>query len=424
MKLFFIFSFMITFLQIKAQVNTDQIYAPGIKTVKLFKVNNQASMPVIRLNSADQLELHFDDLSGDPKNYYYTIELCNADWQSSDLSSFDYIKGYQQQSISNYTVSSYALKKFVHYSMLFPEKDCQPSKSGNYLLKVFLDADPEKIVFAKRFFVVQNEVAVTALVRQTFDAQRAGYYQKVQLSINTMQLNVYSVQQQLKIAVIQNYEWINTLTDVQPTFINNNLLEYNNEDDFVFAGGRENRWVDLRSFSFKSERIATLDKAKVPVQIWVKPDGPRSGVGYFSMKDLNGWYLVSSTEVTDPWVQGDYANVHFVYVTPDRHPFDNKELYLLGEITGNGLTKDARMNWNDQENVYEKDLVLKQGYYSYCYGTRDLNSKEPIIDYSLTEGNFWETENDYTVFVYYRSISGRYDELVTVKNINSLSGKL
>jgi hypothetical protein len=156
----------------------------------------------------------------------------------------------------------------------------------------------------------------------------------------------------------------------------------------------------------------------------MKPDGPRSGVGYFSMKDLNGWYLVSSTEVTDPWLQGDYANVHFVYITPDHHPFENRELYILGELTGNGLTKDARMNWNDRDNVYEKDLVLKQGYYSYCYGTRDLTSKEPVIDYSLTEGNFWETENDYTVFVYYRSISGRYDELVAVKTINSLNGKL
>jgi len=415
---------MIAFLYLKAQVNTDQIYVPGIKTVKFFKLNNQASLPVIRLNSADQLELHFDDLSGEPRTYYYTFELCNADWQSSDLSSFDYIKGYQQQSISNYAVSSYSLKKFVHYSMLFPEKDCMPSKSGNYLLKVFLDADPDKIVFTKRFFVVQNEVAVTAQVRQTFDTQRAGYYQKVQLSINTLQLNMYSVQQQLKIAVIQNYKWINTLTDVQPTFINNKILDYNNEDDFVFAGGRENRWVDLRSFSFKSDRIAVMDKTTIPVQVFMKPDGPRYGVGYYSMKDLNGWYLVSSTEVTDPWLQGDYANVHFVYITPDHHPFENRELYLLGELTGNGLTKDARMSWNDRDNVYEKDLVLKQGYYSYCYGTLDLTSKESVIDYSLTEGNFWETENDYTVFVYYRSISGRYDELVAVKNINSLNGKL
>lgn len=79
-----------------AQRLPDHVYMPGIRTVKLFQQNNQQSLPVIRLNSPDLLELHFDDLDGYAKNYFYTLQLCNADWTPADLSPFDYINGFQQ----------------------------------------------------------------------------------------------------------------------------------------------------------------------------------------------------------------------------------------------------------------------------------------------------------------------------------------
>ena len=62
-----------------AQRVPDQIYMSNIKTPVLFQQNNQLSIPIIRLQSSDALELHFDDLSGVPKNYFYSFQLCNAD---------------------------------------------------------------------------------------------------------------------------------------------------------------------------------------------------------------------------------------------------------------------------------------------------------------------------------------------------------
>jgi len=419
MKSFLLCLFISFYVQLNAQENVDAIYKTNIKTVKFFQENNQESLPVIRLNSNDLLELHFDDLDGLPKSYFYSFELCNADWQTSSLSSFDYVKGYQQQNIAEYRISSVSLQKYVHYTMLFPQANYMPTKSGNYILKVFLDADPDKLVFTKRFFVVENKVAVLPQLLQTFDNQKFNTHQKLQFSINTLQLNLFSAQQQIKVTVLQNYKWINAVSDVQPSFIRNNVLEYNGEEDFLFAGTRENRWADLRSFDFQSDRIAGVDKTKIPYEIFLKPDAPRMGAGYFAMKDLNGWYYVSSTEVSNPWWQGGYANVHFTFVPKDAHAFDGKDVYLIGELTGNTLSDDAKMSWNENENVYEKNLLLKQGYYSYNYATKNKKSKENNVDYSLTEGNFWETENDYTILVYYRSISGRYDELVAVKAINS-----
>ncbi len=402
-----------------AQINTDSVYVPNIKTVKFFQTNNQESLPIIRLNSSDQLELHFDDLDAIPKSYFYSIELCNANWQTSDLSTFDYIQGYQQQAISEYRVSSIALKKYVHYMVAFPQSGCMPIKSGNYILKVFLDANPDKIVFTKRFFVVDNKVAVAAQLLQAFDNQKFRTHQKLQFTINTLQLNVFSAQQQIKVQILQNYKWINSVSNIQPSFIRNNVLEYSDEDNLLFAGTREHRWADLRSFDFQSDRIASVDKNIIPKTVFLKPDIPRTGVGYFSMRDLNGWYEVSSTEVSNAWWQGDYATVHFIFVPKDIRAFADKEVFIVGELTGNTLSETGKMQWNETENVYEKNILLKQGFYSYNYATIDNKNKNAPADYSLTEGNFWETENDYTILVYYRSISGRHDELVAVRTINS-----
>ena len=64
-------------------------------------------------------------------------------------------------------------------------------------------------------------------------------------------------------------------------------------------------------------------------------------------------------------------------------------------------------------------LLLKQGYYSYNFVTKDERNRQAKPDFSLTEGNYWETENDYTILFYYRSFSGRYDELIGISSINS-----
>jgi hypothetical protein len=77
------------------------------------------------------------------------------------------------------------------------------------------------------------------------------------------------------------------------------------------------------------------------------------------------------------------------------------------------------MQFNADKGIYEKTLFLKQGYYNYTYVTRPADEPNAPGILKLTDGNSWETENDYTIFVYYRSLNDRYDELVGVTTINS-----
>ncbi|MCW3087328.1 MAG: hypothetical protein JWQ78_714, partial [Sediminibacterium sp.] len=136
-------------------------------------------------------------------------------------------------------------------------------------------------------------------------------------------------------------------------------------------------------------------------------------------RDRNGWDGINTTESVNPWWQGDYANVHFTFAPANNQPFAGKNVYLMGEMTGNQVGDTSKMEYDALRGVYIKTLFLKQGYYSYTYVTKDIRNPSPHADASLTDGNYWETENEYTVLFYHRPFSARHDELVAVTTINS-----
>lgn len=405
-----------------AQRLPDRIYSQTINGVKLFQLNNQFSQPILQLNSGDQLELHFDDLSAYPKNYYYTYELCNSDWTTANVNVFDYLKGFNQNRISQYRIASIAEMKYVHYQVLLPERNAVPIKSGNYLLKIFLDADTSKLAFTKRLMVVDKMVSIGAQIQVPYDIQISRTYQKLQFSIETKELNLVSPQQ-VKVVVIQNNRWNDAVVDKQPVFIRGNILEYNGELDYIFPAGKEFRWADLQSFRFESDRIAGVDRTREPNIIFLKPDMARNSFAYINFQDRNGYTEINSSESVNPWWQSDYAWVHFSFVPPNKQALKDQSIHLIGELTGNQISDSSIMKFDAIEGAYTKNLLLKQGYYSYEYGMKDNHNPTLPTDMSYTEGNFWETENDYTIFVYYRSLSGRHDELVGIAQINSRLGR-
>ncbi|HZZ76728.1 MAG TPA: type IX secretion system plug protein domain-containing protein, partial [Puia sp.] len=101
----------------------DSIYTPNIASAKLYIKGNQFAYPVISLNGGEQLELVFDDMDADVKSFYYTYQLCNADWTPVQVSTFDYIRGFAQNQITEYRYSSVALIRYTHYHISLPENN-------------------------------------------------------------------------------------------------------------------------------------------------------------------------------------------------------------------------------------------------------------------------------------------------------------
>lgn len=404
---------------VKAQREPDKIFMHNINGVKLYGVGSQDNYPIINLGTYMNMELHFDDLSATVKNYNYTYQLCNADWQPVDLSTFDYIQGFTQGRLNQYRSSSVAKTKYIHYQALLPEKSCMPIKSGNYLLKVYLNGDTSKLAFTKRVMILNNIIPIAAKIVQPFNSSFFRTYQKVQFSIDKARIDIISPQQQLKVVILQNYRWDNAATGMQPLFMRGNMYEYNGEQDCLFPAGKEYRWADLRSFRFQSERVDSANLNIKPFDVWLKQDAERTKFTYLYYADLNGFFEVASTDVNSPWWQGDYANVHFTFTPTNNQPYPKQNVYLSAEFTGYRADDDSRMTYNAERGVYEKSILLKQGFYSYTYITKDIENKKSKPELSQTDGNYWETENNYTILVYYRSLSGRSDELVGATTLNS-----
>jgi Domain of unknown function (DUF5103) len=393
----------------------DSIYKPGIYTARLHMYGNQLSLPVYNIGSNDQLELHFDELGTGIKNYYYTFVLCDYNWQPVDLSPFNYIKGFTQQRITTYRYSTIAFTRYTHYQANLPDRNMVPSRSGNYMLKIFLDGDTSKLVFTKRLLVLEQKATAGGQVVQPFTPQLYRTHQKLIYNVNIAGLNTFSAAQQVKVVILQNNRWDNAQRDIAPSFIRGTVLEYNTENNSTFAAGKEWRWLDLRSFRLQSDRVLRADYRKDGTDIFLKTDGDRSGQKYSYFRDFNGMYSTETYETINPYTQGDYAKVHFSFAPPGNKPYSNKELYVNGLLTNYQFSADNRMVFNDSTGTYEATLFLKQGFYNYGYITVDTKNQQR---YEL-EGDYFETENVYTILVYYRSFTDRADQLIGIGTLLS-----
>ncbi len=424
MKTLFTSLLLFVFFAGKTQI-PDHVYQPNIQAVKLHKYGDIYGYPIIALNSGDQLELHFDDLDADVKNYYYTFQLCNADWTPASLPGFDYIRGFQTNRINTYRYSSISFTRYTHYQAVFPDRSSGITRSGNYMLKVFLNSDTSNLYFTKRFMVVDNKVSIAAQVKQPFNSQLFLTDQRIQVMVNTANARINTMSpQDLKVVVLQNNIWPTAAYLNRPTIYRGNYFEYN-DDNSSFQAGREWRWIDLRSLRLMSDRMERLvDTNDARTEVYVKQDRERKSMIYVYYRDLNGIYTIENRDGNNPYWQSDYAYTHFSFMPPGGRPFAGKDVYLFGELT-NYLPNDAsRMEFNEQEGVYEKTLYLKQGYYNYSYITLDAG-KAPGNRFSFenTEGNFTNTENSYTVLVYFRPFGARADELIGLAYLNTLSGR-
>jgi hypothetical protein len=398
-------------------VNPDRILSNDIRSVRLHLNGDPLSMPICRLNGGDRLELHFDDLTATVRSYYYTFQLCDFNWMPVNLSTFDYIKGFTQQRITTYRISTQSFTRYTHYQALIPDPQCMPSRSGNYLLKVFLDGDTSKTVFTRGMLVVDNRATVNVQMMQPFTPSLFRTHQRLRFTVNIDKLNAFNASQQIKVRVLQNHRWDNAQGSLPPTFVRGNSLEYNNEASFVFPGGKEWRWLDLRSFRLLSDRIDSAANGKTTFNLYVKPDTDRSQQKYVYFQDLNGLYQVVTIDNVNPYWQTDYATVNFRYFPPDGRAYEGKDLFLFGQLTDYRPSAQSLMRYNSDSGYYSGQLYLKQGFYNYAYALAD--KKNPAASFDLLEGNYWETENSYTVLVYYRGFTDQSDQLIGIGRITT-----
>lgn len=380
----------------------DVNYEPTIKTVQLYpigaSVQNSFEPAVIKMDDRRKLILEFDDLREDADYYYVYFIHCNADWTPSDLRPNMYVNGYNEFEILDFEFSSESRIRYVHYYYEIPRL----KQSGNYMVVVYRNQNKDDIVLTRRFSIYDNQVGVGARVDRSATVANRRTHQRLEASVNYGDLRAPDPSRQFTVVFRQN-ERPDRVQYVQPTYIDETaqLLRYQNLDDRnEFHGGNEFRHFDLSTVNFGGRNIANTQFINNRPYTDLMIDR-QAAIGYLINLDINGKYYIRDLEGRDSRLTSEYVNVKF---SLDYEKINNN-IHLVGNFNNWEYNEDSKMKYNPLTDRYENTYLLKQGWYDYAYM---VNGRDP----QEIERSFYETENLYEVFVYFRPMGARGDQLV------------
>lgn len=386
----------------------DHIYKKNIRTAQLYVKDQPLSFPVIFLNDNKQLQLHFDDLDQEFHTYSYEFVHCNANWQPSALNPQEYIQGFFQGFIEDYNYSFNTLFQYIHYQLEFPNREIKFIKSGNYVLKVYANNDPDDLILTRRFFVVEKKISVTPRIKIATLARHRDYKQEVDLMIDLKNYQVQDPYADLSVFIMQNRRWDNAISNLKPLFVKGNELIYNYEDKNLFDGGNEFRFFDTKDFLYQAMNVDGIQIINGKNHVWVIPDEPRSFRRYYFQNDINGQRLIKRDNSQNSNKEADYMYTNFTLKRES--PLLGGDVYVFGELSEWEFKDDFKMEYVEIEKEYRLKTILKQGYYNYMYAFLPEGKTEG--DLSMIEGTHSEAENNYYILVYHRNQGEIYDRIV------------
>ena len=399
----------VIFSQVEQELNPPDY----IKTITFQGQTNESQLPILRLG--ENLLLEFDVLNGNEDDFYYKIEHFNYDWTPSQLMRTEFLNGYDNQRIRHYENSFNTYQIYSHYMLRLPNERTRGLKvSGNYMVKIFNDLD--ELVFSRKFMVQENAVGVGVAIKRSRDVQFIDEKQSVDIVINSNSMLLNNPTQTVNTVIIQNNNLNTAIYNVKPQYsIGNELIyKYNNETSF-FAGNEyfffENK--DIRGANSNIQFIELGDL----YNNFLFTNVVRKNRPYTYNPDINGNFLITAIDVEKPYIEADYAWIHFSLLM-DKLP-SNQSVHVYGNFNNYAIDETTKMAYNDNHGIYEVPVLLKQGFYNYKYVVVNKSSKK--LDEGAIGGNFWQTENDYKVIVYYRDLGGRYDRIIGVGQGNSVN---
>lgn len=374
------------------------------------------TVPVLQLNSDKQLKLSFDDFDLSVKNYNYTLIHCDAFWNPSSLMQNEYLDGFFENNIYDYKYSLNTVQRYIHYNAVFPSSNVKITKSGNYLLKVYENSDPENLIITKRFMVLDEKVTVAALVQAATNVNERYLKQEVDLKIFSPKYELTNPYKDVKVVITQNDRWDNAVSNLKPLFVKDKELVYDYDVDNVFSGGNEFRSFDCRNVRYQNMNVKQMVSDSTGFHMYLLDDTRRSAQKYSYNQDINGKFLIKSQQGNNSEIESEYVYVHFFI--PMYNPTTDGNLYVFGGLTNWQCNASNRMTYNYKKFGYEATLYVKQGYYDYKYVLAKDGDK--ALDEGFIEGEHFETENDYTVYVYHQAQIGvTYDQLISVTRTKS-----
>lgn len=406
-------------LPLCAQVVSDSLWTPQIRTVTLYRSGIDQESPIMLLGSDDRLMLRFDLLADEPSTFRFTLHHCDATWHIDDMEVYEYLSGIDEGVIDDYQPSFTTLQPYFNYRATIPAQGSNLLLSGNYVLMVHPYDYPDSTVLSCRFMVSEELLNVSAEVSRPSSGMRIYEDQEVNVSIEQKADLSFGDYQPYQFSPVYMRLFLqqNGRLDLRRQLPFQGYagprLCYRWKDENVFAGGNSFRYFDISNLRAAMYNVQRVEQYGGETFAIIRPEEDRSGKHYETREGLNGGMKVNIWDRRDPQVEADYVWVNLSLPMP--HPFLNGSIHVVGQMTQWHLDQNSRMEWQPQYKAYTIRLLLKQGYYSYQL--LFLPAGESVGITATLEGDHIETPNDYTLTTYYRGPSDRYDRLLSVRKI-------
>ncbi|WP_367772009.1 DUF5103 domain-containing protein [Flavobacterium sp. WC2421] len=399
-----------------AQVETEVAPPFNIKTVSFIQ-NNQNTIPVFELGSGFQLQ--FDDLYGNEADYYYEIIHCDYNWAPSEIPKNDYLLGFDNQRIQDYSNSFNTLQIYSHYNLSIPNQYTQQLRlSGNYILKIL--NENKEVVFSRKFILYEDLVTVPIQIKRARTVANLEYKQNLEFSIKSTTINFQNPLKNIKVVLFQNDKLNNAIKNIVPQYTIGNDLIYKYDTETQFWAGNEFLYFENKDIKVANNNVARVDSSTDIYGAYLYTNNARTNFPYSLREDIDGRFLVRNINAENNEIEADYAWVYFSLSAPTFRI--NKDIYINGMFNNYSLAPEYKMDYNAKKGIYEKALLIKQGFTNYEYVVSDTKGN---IDYeNAIDGNFYQTENNYSVLVYYRENTDRYDKVIgkgTASSINIIN---
>lgn len=388
---------------VSSQVVSETVPPYNIKTITF--VQNQANVwPFFRLG--ESFEFNFDDLYGNEENYYYEITHHNYNWTPSQLFKNEYIDGVDNQRIQDYENSFNTLQLYSHYRFSIPNKFTRITKSGNYILSIY--NNNRELVFSKKFIVYEDLCEVPMQIKRARIISDNLQKHNLDFTIKSKDILFQNPDQNVKIVIFQNAKWNNPIVNVKAQYTIGNDLIFKYDKETQFFAGNEYLFFDSKEVRAVTNTIAKVDSGGGLYNTRLYTDSARKFKEYTFFPDVNGNFQVRNLNAQNNDVEADYTWVYFKLYAADV-PADAK-VYVTGMFNNNLTIDEYKMDYNKEKGIFEKGLLIKQGFTNYKYTLLDSNNV--VSDKDAIDGNFWQTENLYTTIVYYRANGERYDRVI------------
>ncbi|MWB95287.1 DUF5103 domain-containing protein [Flavobacterium sp. GA093] len=402
------------FASANAQEVQTEIAPPyNIKAVSFIQ-NGSNVVPVFELGS--DFKFQFDDLFANEANYYFEVIHCDYNWKPSDITKQDYIRGLDNQRIIDYSNSFNTLQGYSHYRLSFPNQfTTQLRISGNYMLRIL--NDDREVVFSRKFILYENHCTVAAQVKRSRNLSDIDYKHNIDFAIASNDITFQNPLKNVKVFLFQNGDFNTSIKNIVPQYTLGNQLVYKYNDETQFWAGNEYLYFENKDIRAANNFVAKVGYNSAIYSSYLYTSAARANLIYTLNQDVNGNFVVKNINGSDNDIEADYAWVYFSVSAPTFRL--NKDIYVTGMFNNYNLIPEYKMDYNEEKGIYEKAVLIKQGFSNFQFMVADKNGK---VDYeNAIDGNFYQTENEYTILVYYKESNDRYERCIGKGNANSIN---